>query len=564
LGSHAYEWFILHKSSADIQGLQSLPSLQLNTWAELSSRPMLDELQNNILGNYLQKTDWFTGKGKDINSIVITNHADIRVKDSDALVLVMEVRYESGLPESYQLPLTFAKAKQAQRLGANCPQAIIATLVVGTEEGVLVDALFTPELQLSLINRMAASDTIEFANSAIEFSAGENLKAQLLKMPYLKSKIHTEDGFTAISYDNGFLLKMYRKIDPTTNPDLEVTKYLSGTAKFEFVPKFAGSIEWKFENDTIALGMLQALIENHGDAYNFMLTRINNYIERVLANNKGQLESIELKGSLTEPVAYDELPYELQILLGGTASEKARMIGIRTGEMHLALTGGAAVKDFAPEDFSLHYQRSLFASMQSLVREIFEIKIDDLDRYPEIGREDLKDFVNRKEDILEALRRIYAKKLDVIKIRIHGNYHLGQVLSTGKDVVITDFGGDPVRSFSDRRLKRSPLRDVAAMVRSFSNVAFEGFLKTSHVEKENINSLLPFARLWAHYMVGFFMKAYLDTVKNSSFIPADKKDLEMMVETYMLEKALYDLKYELKHEPDWVVIPLKIIRSIIG
>jgi maltose alpha-D-glucosyltransferase/alpha-amylase len=130
--------------------------------------------------------------------------------------------------------------------------------------------------------------------------------------------------------------------------------------------------------------------------------------------------------------------------------------------------------------------------------------------------------------------------------------------------VITDFGGDPLRSFSDRRLKRSPLRDVAGMIRSIRNVAFEGFLKTTHVEKDNINSLLPFARLWAHYMVGFFMKAYLDTVKDSSFIPSDKQDFQMMVETYMLDKALHDLKYELQNRPDWVIIPVRTIKSIIG
>jgi maltose alpha-D-glucosyltransferase/alpha-amylase len=102
------------------------------------------------------------------------------------------------------------------------------------------------------------------------------------------------------------------------------------------------------------------------------------------------------------------------------------------------------------------------------------------------------------------------------------------------------------------------------MIRSIRNVAYEGFLKTTHVEKENINSLLPFARLWAHYMVGFFMKAYLETVKSSSFIPTDKHDFEMMVETYMLEKALYDLNYELKNRPDWVIIPVRTIKSILG
>ncbi|WP_297817392.1 maltose alpha-D-glucosyltransferase [Segetibacter sp.] len=564
LGSHAYEWFILHKTTVDADDLQPLPSLQINSWSELSDIKNVEELQNNILANYIIKTDWFTGKEKAINSISVTNYASLPVSGGDTLLLLIEVRYESGLPESYQLPLTFAKEKLSQTLGSNCPQAVIANLKVGDEEGILVDALFTPGLQHFLIERIGSNQGIELSNSIIEFAGNEQLKNQLEHLVDLKSKIYTEDGFTAINYDNGFSLKMYRKIDPTTNPDLEITRYLSEKAQFEYVPKFSGSIEWKFENDTIALGMLQVLIENHGDSHSFMLARINNYIERILSGDKEQLASIQSLGTLTEPVGYEELTPELQVLLGGTASEQARVIGIRTGEMHLALAAGKSLKDFAPEDFSLHYQRSLFSSMQSLVREIYENKPGDMDIYPDLVKQDLIDLFERKEDILQTLKRIYAKKLDVIKIRIHGNFHLGQVFSTGKDVVITDFGGDPIRSFSDRRLKRSPLRDVAAMIRSIRNVAFEGFLKTTHVEKDNVNSLLPFARLWAHYMVGFFMKAYLETVKDSSFIPRDKQDFQMMVETYMLEKALYDLNYELKNRPDWVIIPVRTIKSIIG
>lgn len=564
LGSHGYEWFILHKTAVVTNELQSLPSLELNAWNEITSPGNLDELQNNILGNYLAKTDWYTGKGKAVNSIVITNHTSIAANGGNTLLLLIEVRFESGLPESYQLPVTFVNNKLAQKLQTQCPQAIIATLKVGNEEGFLADSLFTPELQYLLIEKMARNESIALAKSSIRFSGSQQLKDQLEKLHELKSKIHTEDGFSAITYDNGFLLKMYRKIDPTTNPDLELTRYLSEKAKFEYVPKFSGSIEWKFENDTIALGMLQVLIENHGDAYNFMLTRVNNYIERVLSRDKEMLLSFKSLGTLTDPVAYEDLPNELQILMGGTASEQARLIGIRTGEMHLALAAGVGLKDFAPEEFSLHYQRSLFSSMQSLVREVFENKVHSINAYPDLIKEDLQDFYNRKEQILQLLKRIYAKKLDVVKIRIHGNLHLGQVLFTGKDVVITDFGGDPLKSFSNRRLKRSPLRDVASMVRSFRSVAFEGFLKTTHGEKENINSLLPFARLWAHYIVGFFMKAYLDTVSGSSFIPTDKNDFKMLVETYMLEKALYDLKDELANQSDSAIIPLKTIKSIIG
>ncbi|MDB5246730.1 MAG: treS [Segetibacter sp.] len=564
LGAYAYEWFLLEKTSSEAREPTKLAKLQVNSWDEVLQSRIVEALESNILEKYFLKTEWFVGKGRKIENVVITNRTSIPLNEHNVILLLIEVQYESGLPESYQLPITFATEKLAHRLGQNCPESIIANLRIGDEDGVLVDALFTPELQHELLVKSAGNDTITLDKSVIEFVGNDELRSQLHQHAEVKSKIYTEDGFTAISYDNGFFLKMYRKIDPTTNPDLEITRYLSEKARFEYVPRFSGSIEWRFEKDTIALGMLQVLVENHGDCYNFMLTRINNYVERILARTGDKLQPFESIGTFTDPVSFDELPDEIQLLLGTTASEQARLIGIRTGEMHLALAAGTELKDFAPEDFSLHYQRSLFASMQSLVRQTTENKGTKLQTVPDYLKEDLEEIIDRKDEILDLLKRIYAKKLDVIKIRIHGNYNLEQVLFTGKDVVITDFGGDPVRSFSDRRLKRSPLRDVASMVRSFRNVAFDGFSKTTQVQKEEIPNLIPFARLWAHYMVGFFMKAYLETVKETSFMPADKADLQMMLETYMLEKSLLDLNYELSNKPERAVVPIRVIKSILG
>jgi len=449
-------------------------------------------------------------------------------------------------------------------MGENRSQAAIAKLKVGDEEGILADAIFTREFQRALLHKIAADETVTLQESTIQFYGNNQLKNQLQQQAEVKSKTFTEDGFTSISYDNGFFLKMYRKIDPTTNPDLEITRYLSEQVKFKHLPEFCGAIEWKFQNDNIALGMIQLLPENHGDGYSFMITRVNNYIERILASpDKNALLTFEKAGSFTNPTAFEDLPEELQTLLGTAASEQARIIGIRTGQMHLALASGTGLKDFAPEDFSLHYQRSLFSSMQSLVRETFQKSNEKLQKVPDDIKEELEEVIARRQEVLDKYRRIYSKKLDVIKIRIHGNYHLGQVLFTGKDVVINDFGGDPGRRFSDRRLKRSPLRDVAAMIKSFRYAANEGIMETMQVPKENIAELLPFADLWVHYMRGFFVKAYLETVKGSAFIPEDVHDLQMMLETYMLEKVFYDLNYELNNRPDWVRVPLRVLKLIL-
>jgi maltose alpha-D-glucosyltransferase/alpha-amylase len=251
----------------------------------------------------------------------------------------------------------------------------------------------------------------------------------------------------------------------------------------------------------------------------------------------------------------------MQTLLGGPAAEQSRLLGLRTAMLHSALASGS--KDFIPESFSLHYQRSLFSSMQSLVRETYQSLERNMKKFPPDVKEAVAEFKNQKAEIINELKKIYAKKLAASKIRIHGNLHLQQFLLTGKDVAIHDFGGNPHRNYSERRLKRSPLRDVASMVRSFHYVAYKAFFNTIQVGKEEIHNLLPFAGIWAQYMSSFFLNAYLEKIESSSLIPSTKEDKDLMLRTYILEGAIHDLNYELNNRPEYIVVPLGLINSIL-
>jgi maltose alpha-D-glucosyltransferase/alpha-amylase len=308
--------------------------------------------------------------------------------------------------------------------------------------------------------------------------------------------------------------------------------------------------------------MMENMVENHGNGYTFMLERVNNYIERILAAKPENLQGYELHGTLTDPVTFETLPGDLQTLLGARTAEQAKLFGKRTAELHLALASGSE-PEFKPDPFSLHYQRSLFSSMQTLVRETFQNKQQHLQRMPENVRKEAEILLSMKEEVLNSFRRIYAKKLDMLKIRIHGNFNLSQILLMGKDVAIHDFLGNTVSSFSERRLKRSAFRDVAGIIRSFHNVAYQGFFQNHLVQQSDRERLIPFAILWAHYVTGFFMKAYLDEVKESTIVPHDQDDLRTVLQFYLLRKAMYDLNYELKRRPEWAIVPLRLIKSII-
>ena len=162
--------------------------------------------------------------------------------------------------------------------------------------------------------------------------------------------------------------------------------------------------------------MMQRMMENHGDGYVYMMERLNNYIERILAAKKESLQKIEVKGNYIEPAGLEQLPVELQDLLGGRAAEQSRLAGVRTGQLHLALVQSKGLKDFIPENFSLHYQRSLFSSMLALVRETFQTMQRNKTMMFENEKSAINELLGRKAEILAILKKIYSKKLDVVKI----------------------------------------------------------------------------------------------------------------------------------------------------
>jgi maltose alpha-D-glucosyltransferase / alpha-amylase len=197
------------------------------------------------------------------------------------------------------------------------------------------------------------------------------------------------------------------------------------------------------------------------------------------------------------------------------------------------------------------------------VRATFNNQGNNLQKLSDEARKEAEDILAMKDEILSTLKGIYKNKIDVTKIRIHGDYHLGQVLFTGKDFIITDFEGEPARSYSERRLKRSPLRDVAGMIRSFHYAAYASLFLDNQIRKEDIPILVPFVEQWHHYASELFMKSYLETVNGLAFVPKSKEDLDTLMTTFLLEKAIYELNYELNNRPDWVIIPLRGIKALL-
>lgn len=565
LGPHTWLWFSLEKAHPEIDEQKAIPLIQVNQFRDLLQKSTRAELENAILPAYLKQSKWFTGRSKPVYSIEIINQVNIP-SSPEAMLLLIEVTYESGLPEMYQLMVTFVQNAVAKKLGNSFPHSIIAHMQIGGLEGILCDAVYVTTFQQWLFQNLVNNETLTIQESnQLKFYNNGPLGTYAAQHDDIKPKIYEGNRYQiAITYDNSFFLTIYRRVDYYINPDAEITHFLSEQVKFEHIPAFLGAIEWMTDKGMITMGMLQVMVENHGNGYSYMQERVYNYIERILAMNQDNLPTWEQQGSLTDPVGFDHLPTALKDLLGSRAAEQARLIGVRTGEMHLALASGMNLKDFRPEEFSLHYQRSLFSAMVSLVREVFQNLKRNISRLPKELQPEAEELLKRRDDVLNVFKRIYTKKLDVLKIRIHGFYNLSQVLLTGKDIAIKGYGGDPLRPYSERRLKRSPLHDISTMLRSFHNVVYEQFHVNHHIVKENMPKYIPFIRLFAHYMGGFFMKAYLDTVQGSKFVPPDRSDFRVMLQTHLLEKSLLDLNHALNNGFTSMVVPMRTIKLIIN
>lgn len=563
MSQYECQWFLLTKTTQDAETKEVLPTFELTHWSDLTNASTAEKLSSSILPDYLKKMRWFGGKAKLIQSIKITDHATLAVSGGECEILLIEVAYNSGLAEVYQLPVLFADADESQQLAEQYPSAIICKVNLDNKSGVLYDAIYSETYHDTIVKNMIDNFTaVTGSTGGIRFTSNENLKAHFQNREKINSKVlAAEQSNSSIIYDEAFFLKVYRKVDRSLNPDVEITRFLTERTNFKHVPLYTGDVQWITGSGTMVLGMMQELVKENTDGWSFILDKLRTFNDSVLTDPEAEIP--QSGSSLMDRVDYNAIPSKQKQLLDTAVTERINLLGIRTAEMHLALASSNNDAAFKPEEFSLHYQRSLFASFQTLVRMTFESLAENYDKLPVDVKPEADALMGMKDAILTRLKNVYMNKFDTVKIRVHGDYHLGQTLFTGKDILILDFEGEPARSYSERRLKKSALKDVAGMIRSFHYAAYGSLYLNNNLKKDEINTLVPFVEQWQKYMSTFYVQAYLDTVKDSMLVPQNKDDLKILLETYILEKAIYELNYELNNRPDWVIIPIRGIKAIM-
>jgi maltose alpha-D-glucosyltransferase / alpha-amylase len=553
------------------------------------------------LRQWLTSRRWFGGKAR---AVVRIDTAGLPLPLPDAGLMLLRVEYTFGPPELYQLMFVSREGAAADRLAAEHPEAVVHRFDQGAGEPtfLLAEALADGDFSAELLDLMSGGK--KFPGS-VELPAvlhgigraggmlaaasvpelAEIVKAGPAKL--IPTPLAADQSNSCVVYGRRLFLKLFRKLVPGINPELEIGRFLAATGAFPHVPPLYGSLEYRpshTENESLTLGVLQRFTPGK-PAWQANLDSLTAYFARIAllppedrpraseaferlgdkktreaASERGDCSGSLWGMALLRPVAAAEP-------LAGDDLRKTALLGRRTAELHLALASDTEQPGFVPEPFTEKHQQSLRWSMRDLASRTCELLRQRLAQVPAEVQPAARQVLSQESRLLARFDEIVAERIDAQRIRCHGDYHLGQVIDTGDDFVIIDFEGEPARPLDERRAKRSPLIDVAGMIRSLHYAASQALFQQLRSERPgriDASALREAADAWYRWSVAAFLGAYRSTAASGNFLPRSAALCDRLLGLFVLEKAVYELAYELNNRPDWVEVPLAGLLELLG
>jgi maltose alpha-D-glucosyltransferase/alpha-amylase len=473
------------------------------------------------------------------------------------------VQYAEGAAETYVLPLAYETGENAYERQSQTPDAVFLRLRSGEgEEGILYDAMYDEDFADGLLRSIERGARVRARDGELVGSHTGALRRIGRPKDSPASVLRADQSNTSVNYGDALLLKLFRKVEPGLNPDYEIGAFLTERG-FAHSPKVAGAIEYqRRRKEPITLAVLSEFIHKESDAWQLTMDALRDFFDRTSTSNE-DVEPVPATVASLLRLTEEEAPSLAGETIGAFA-ESARLLGVRTAEMHAALASGPEGSEFVQEAFTPFYQRSLYQSMRNMATNSFallalRVKAD------ETASPEAVAVMKLEETILDRFRGIVNRPFTSCRVRTHGDLHLGQVLYTGNDFVITDFEGEPARSLSERRLRRSPLRDVAGMLRSFSYAVHAALKERQErgLPEESEQRARDWGRFWQVWVSSIYLGSYLDEARRAGFFDASPEEVELLLDVFMLEKAVYELGYELNNRPDWLNVPLQGILEML-
>jgi maltose alpha-D-glucosyltransferase/alpha-amylase len=569
LGPYAFYWFRLEEAPSAVTArvapatagdVPAPPALFVGAaWETLLEGNVRTLIERDLLLPFLQRQRWFGGKARPTRSARFADWGVLRRGPQPLFLTIVEVEFEDGGRDEYFLPLTICAHADVKGIEERSPNSIVAS-ITGARKGILFDAWVDDGFAGTLLDALSAEEqTVTKRGSvrAVVTDAFGELRGPAddgLKV----GRMSAEQSNTSITYGERLILKLFRRLQPGINPDYEIGRQLTEKAKFTRVPVVAGAFEYvRLGDQPITLGMMQQLVGSQGDGWKHATEQVQRFYDDV----EGSSLQPPKPGFDTDLIP--EVPPEGVGALMGPSLAAAETLGRRTAEMHLALASDSADVAFAPEPFTKEDLDAICRDAGAEAQKALQSLESPSAPLPDDVAAAAQRLLQSRDTLLERIRSAPALEFSASKIRVHGDYHLGQVLRAEDDYYLLDFEGEPARSIEQRRRKQSPLKDVAGMMRSFSYAAYAGLFNHIRSRPADFERLEPWARIWQGWSTAAFLRGYFGTADGALFIPAAISQRDALLELFVLDKALYELNYELNNRPDWVRIPLHGIFELL-
>ena len=565
LGPHSFYWFVLSPRPVTAAGPPpggrvAIPALQARvSWEHLVAEDA--ERIEALLPRFFDRR-WALPVEEWITNAELRDSVRLPCEGRNVLLTGVQCTSRGEASRITILPLALATGGRAREILDQHPQLALAHL--GDE--VLYDASTDADFAACLLDGFRGERRLRTRQGgelvfrklpAFDAVAGEASE------PLPPSLTRVEQFNTSVRFGSRLIWKLYRYVEEGPHPEVEMGRFLVESGRFTQAAPLVGVLEYRpRRSPSVVLGVLHACQPFEADAWQRTLDELGDFFERVLTQSESPPRACPRPATLS-PRAHAAPPESVREVLDDYL-EEAALLARRTAEMHAALASAADHPDFAPEPFTTFYQRSIYQSMRSLRLDVFDRLRRRLEELPGPTRARARQLLAREGELTRRFRGLLDARIHALRIRCHGDYHLGQLLHTGKDYVVIDFEGPPRKTLGERRIKRSPLRDVASMLRSFDYAARTSMLglqsgrgrPPGSVRAEDAARLAPWCSCWSGWVGAHFVQAYLERCAALNFTPASEPSTPLLLRAFLIETTLEQLDHELRHRLDWVDVPL--------
>jgi maltose alpha-D-glucosyltransferase/alpha-amylase len=553
LGFHDYFWMELRPDAHADPRTESyrLPDFEAEKpLADIFVGASAKWISTEVMPEYLQQRTTAGCRKKRIRQTLIIDRIPLKRESFSALLLIMKVRYADSDSDFIFLPLTVEPQENAAMVIGE-DRGLIFGQINGGEGGIIYDCSFHPLFVRQLYELVKSKKALRGQHGVVagESFARKNENGGMV-VPSARL-VKSGKRNTSIVLGEKVFVKLYRRIDEGPHPEIETYKKLKN-CKEPVTARYAGSLSYRSTDTTsYAIGLFVDHFHHSRTLWHAAVDAVSRYLEASVAGTGRDMQRGRGEG--------DVMPDRSETTAASLFETKIGFVGELTAKMHRELAAGTD-REFRPEPFSSLYQRSLYQSLRGLTHRVFSRVEAKLDVSSGMNSMELQSLAMRKKDILDIFMSTLKSKLSGVRMRIHGDYHIGQVMTMDERYLICDFEGLANSVLSERRLKRSPLRDIATMVHSLYYVAHYSLYNNVHIQEKDRQMILPRDQVWAATMGKAFVRSYIDAMDGTNLVSATPAESESLLQIYLLERALIELEKAIDQSHENLMIA---IRSMI-